>query len=256
MTGTVTDIIAARARTADQFTPMVLWSVAAHVIVVALVWALPESATRPAPQTVMTISLGGAPGPRSGGLTQMGGRPVQAPPPPEPARRPEPAPAPTPPKMALPDPRARARPTARPEQAPDDASSKTPTTGERPQEGSTRAETQVRGQGFGLSTAGGSGGPVQLDVTNFCCPEYIIEMISLVQRNWQQNVGIVGVTLMKFTIARDGSIQAVQVERPSGFVVLDNAADRALRLTAKLPALPAAFPNPTLTVHMEFEYQR
>jgi TonB family protein len=60
---------------------------------------------------------------------------------------------------------------------------------------------------------------------------------------------------VKFTIARNGTIQAPQVELPSGFVALDNAAVRALQL-ARVPALPAEFPNPTLTVHLRFDYQR
>jgi len=47
----------------------------------------------------------------------------------------------------------------------------------------------------------------------------------------------------------------VQVELPSGFYALDLAAQRALLLT-RLPELPAQFSNPTLTVHMRFEYSR
>jgi TonB family protein len=154
--------------------------------------------------------------------------------------------------MALPDPRARTRPQARPEQAPRDATSRTPTTGAEPAEGNARADTRVRGQGFGLSSGGGAGGPVQLDV-DFCCPEYIAQMTDLIYRNWQQNPGFSGVTLMKFVITRDGTLQGIQIEKPSGFVVLDNAADRAVRLTARLPPLPARFPNPTLTVHLQFD---
>jgi TonB family protein len=60
---------------------------------------------------------------------------------------------------------------------------------------------------------------------------------------------------MQFTITRGGTIERVQVERPSGFLALDLAAQRALLLT-RLPELPAQFPNPTLTVHMRFEYSR
>jgi TonB family protein len=60
---------------------------------------------------------------------------------------------------------------------------------------------------------------------------------------------------MKFTILRDGTIQAPQVERPSGFLALDNAAMRAVQLT-RLPPLPPDFDNSTLTVHVTFEYQR
>jgi len=126
---------------------------------------------------------------------------------------------------------------------------------EEPQAGVTRTETGARGQGFGLSTGGAGGSGVQLDVANFCCPEYIEQMVTLIQRNWQPNQGVRGSTVMKFTITRGGSIQDVMVERPSGFLALDLAAERAL-LTTRLPELPPPFPNPSLTVHITFEYQR
>ncbi|OFW17387.1 MAG: hypothetical protein A3H29_04150 [Acidobacteria bacterium RIFCSPLOWO2_02_FULL_67_21] len=95
---------------------------------------------------------------------------------------------------------------------------------------------------------------MQLDVSNFCCPEYIEQMVTLIQRNWQQNQGIRGSTVMKFTITRGGSIQGVMLERPSGFLALDLAAERALLIT-RLPELPPQFPNPTLTVNITFDYR-
>ena len=254
MSEAVTDIIVARSREVDRLPTMVVWSIAAHIVVTALIMFMPAQDTTPPPRTIMTISLGGAPGPRTGGMTQMGSRPVQAPPPEEPVRRAETAPAPTPPAMTLPDPKARTRQEiAKPKQAPPDATSKTATTGAQPNEGTAPSSTQVRGQGFGLSSAGGTGGPVTLDVQNFCCPEYIDRMVDLVRLNWNQNQRIVGVTGMKFTITRNGTLEAIQLEKSSGFAVLDDAAARALRNT-KLPMLPQKFPNPTLTVHMEFEY--
>ena len=205
----------------------------------------------------MTISLGGAPGPRTGGLTQAGGRTVQAPEPVEPVRRVETPPAAAPPPMALPNPRARTRPrTQRPETAPTDATARTPNTGRQPETGTSSTETRVRGQGFGLSSSGGTGGAVQLDVANFCCPEYIEQMVNAIHRNWAQNQGSVGTVMVKFRIQRNGVIDQVQVERPSGIVALDLAAQRALLVTKQLPPLPAAFPNQTLGVHMRFEYQR
>ena len=253
MNEAVTDIIVARSREDDRLSTMVAWSIAAHIVVTALIILMPAPDTTPPPRTIMTISLGGAPGPRTGGMTQMGSRPVQAPPPEEPVRRAETAPAPTPPAMTLPDPKARTRPeTAKPKQAPPDAASKTVTTGAQPNEGTAPSSTQVRGQGFGLSSAGGTGG-VTLDVADFCCPEYISQMIDIIRANWNQNQRIVGVTGMKFTITRNGTLEAIQLEKSSGFAVLDAAAERALRVT-KLPMLPQEFPNRTLTVHMEFEY--
>ena len=64
MSEAVTDVIVARSREVDRLPAMVFWSVVAHVGVVALALALP--APRPEPlRTVMTISLGGAVGPRT-----------------------------------------------------------------------------------------------------------------------------------------------------------------------------------------------
>lgn len=256
MNDTIDHLLIARHREPEGLRKMVAWSVAAHVGLVLFFLYMPDSwrgQVNEEPRTVMTISLGGAPGPRAGGMTPMGGRTVQAPPPPEPVRRAETPPAAKPPEMALPSPNVRPRP--RPERAPPDATGRTPTTGPEPQEGPARAETNARGQGFGLTTGGGGGTGVQLDVGNFCCPEYLEQMMALIQRNWQSKHGVGGVTTMKFTITRGGAIEQVLVERPSGFYALDLAAQRALLLT-RLPELPTQFTNPTLTVHMRFEYSR
>ena len=94
-----------------------------------------------------------------------------------------------------------------------------------------------------------------LDVSDFCCNEYIEQMVTMIRRSWDQNQGVVGSTTMQFTIQRNGTISSTQVERSSGFAVLDNSAMRALQLT-RLPPLPAAFDNPTLTVHLRFDYTR
>jgi TonB family protein len=257
MSDTVTDIIVARGASPERLGRMVAWSVGAHVMIVAAIAFAPEREVNEAPRTVMTISLGGAPGPRTGGLTQAGGRTVQAPEPVEPVRRVETPPAAAPPPMALPNPRARTRPRAeRPETAPSDAAARTPSTGPQPEKGTSSTETRVRGQGFGLSSSGGTGGAVQLDVANFCCPEYIEQMVNAIHRNWAQNQGNVGTVLVKFTIQRNGLIDQVQIERASGITALDLASQRALLVTKQLPPLPGAFPNPTLGVHMRFEYQR
>jgi TonB family protein len=155
--------------------------------------------------------------------------------------------------MALPTKNARqVKPQT--QEAPKEATARTPSTGQ-PQEGSTRVDTGAKGQGFGLTSGGGAGTSVQLDVANFCCPEYLSQMVTLIQRNWQSNQGIAGSVIMKFTITRAGTIESVQLERSSGFLAHELTAQRALLLT-RLPELPIQFPNPTLTIHMTFEYQR
>ena len=157
--------------------------------------------------------------------------------------------------MTLPDPRA--KPQARPKNAPKEAAAKTVSTGAEVQEGTAKAETRVRGQGFaGLSSAGGGGtAGVTVDAVDFCCPDYIITMNELVKQNWNQKQGITGLTTMTFTIRKDGRIEDIQIKKSSGFIALDNEARRALQI-ARLPPLPSRYPNPTLTVHLGFEYLR
>jgi TonB family protein len=251
MTEAVTDIIVARARQVDSLKPTVVWSVTAHVVVGVLVVVFAGRAVpEPAPN-VMTISLGGAPGPKTSGMTQAAGRTVQAEPPAERTRQTS-APQPKQPEMTLPDPRARNRPRPRAEQAPADATSRTPSTGEQPSEGPARS--QVRGQGFGLSSGGGPIGGVDVDVSDFCCPEYLERMVTQIQRNWQQNQGYSGATIVRFTIRRDGVIAGAEVMTPSGVYELDAAALRALAVTKQLPPLPAQYQ--TLGVRLTFQYRR
>jgi TonB family protein len=186
-------------------------------------------------------------------MTPLGARAVQAPEP-----QPKPAePAPPPPKAAVPNPPARPRPqTQQAKQAPPDSKARKPNTGAETVVGSARAETEVvRGQGFGLSTSGGTGGPVTLDVVNFCCPDYISQMSDLITRAWDNNQNVKGSTSVKFTIMRDGTIRSPEIEKSSSYLALDNAALRAIQLT-RLPPLPLLFPNDTLTVHLRFDYQR
>ena len=241
----VTDVIVARRQRPEPFRKMLVWSLAAHACVLGFLilgpmdWRL---AADEVPRTVITISLAGAPGPRAGGLTPMGGRAVTTPPP-EAVPRAMPPPPPKPVERIVPTETPR-RPRAAP-----------PPPKEEPQTGVTRTDTGTRGQGFGLATGGSGGSGVQLDVADFCCPEYIEQMVTLIQRSWQAGQGVRGTTIMRFTITRGGSIEGVMIERPSGFLALDLAAERSL-LTTRLPELPPRFPNPSLTVHLTFEYQR
>src|SRR5258706_9583058 len=128
--GTVTDIIVARAQVSERVNSMVPWSIAAHMALLAFMILMPASwrgAMDEGPGTVMTVSLGGAPGPRNGGLTTMGGRRVQAPAP-EQAKKVETPPAAKTPEMALPTKNARqVKPQTR--EGPKEATARTPSTG-------------------------------------------------------------------------------------------------------------------------------
>jgi len=213
------------------------------------------------PRSVMTISLGGGNGgPENGGMTSIGARPVQAVTPPEEVKRPEPVrpPAARTPAMTLPKPGAAPTKTAAPvvKEAPDAARGRTPTRGEVTSAGSAIAETGARGQGFGLSTGGGLGSGSRLDVADFCCPDYLMLMVEKIRSNWNARAGNVGEVMVTFTIDRDGRIGGVAQETSSGNAVLDLNAMKALVTTRQLPPLPSAFPNPSLTVHLNFQYTR
>jgi len=259
----VSDVLRDRMQTPAGMRRMLTVSVAVHLALTAMLFLAPGGLLKRAadpPRTVMTISLSGSgEGPENGGMTRAGGIPVQTQTPPVTAK-PEPlrAPAAKTPEMTVPLPNTKPvkvapAPTVR--QAPDDARGRTPTRGAQTAPGSTVADTGIRGQGFGLSTGGGAGSGSSLDVADFCCPEYIAIMVTRIRSAWSQNQGATGTALVKFTIQRDGSLTNVELERSSGTTPLDLAAMRAVLTTKTLPPLPEAFPNPTLPVHLNFEYK-
>jgi periplasmic protein TonB len=215
--------------------------------------------TRP----VMTISLSGSAGPENGGMTALGTRPVQEVTPPEEAPKREAIrpPAAKTPEMTVPLPNAKpTKPSKTPaavvKEAPDEARGRTPTKGAQTSTGTAVSDTGVRGQGFGLSTGGGAGTGSSLEITgDFCCPEYLSTMIARIRSAWNQNQGASGTSLIRFTINRDGSITNATIFKPSGSVTLDIAALQAVVATRALQPLPNAFPNPTLTIRLSFEYQ-
>ena len=212
------------------------------------------------PDVVMAIRLGGPEGPGEGGQTALGGRPIQEILTLEEARRPQwiQPPTPTPPQMTIPVPDARRRPEPETpvETVPDEARGRTPTRGPELLEGSTMADTGVEGIGIGLSGGGLGGNDADLDLANFCCPDYLSTMLQLIRRQWDSNQQVPGVSVVRFTIERDGGVGAVAVDRSSGFLALDMSAQRAILMTSQLPPLPGAFTEPSLTVRLTFEYQR
>ncbi|NOT27461.1 MAG: hypothetical protein HOP16_15330, partial [Acidobacteria bacterium] len=129
----VADVIAARQRRTEPFGSMLAWSTAVHVGLVAFVLFGPGWQLSVEPETtVMTISLAGAPGPRAGGMSPMGGRAIPAPEP-EAPRRALPPPPPKPAERVVATENARRRPQAQ------------PAAQEEPQQGVTRTETSARG---------------------------------------------------------------------------------------------------------------
>ena len=99
----VSDILIERARDGEGISRMVAVSVAAHVVLLALMFVMPSGWLAPASEpdsAPMMISLGGSPGPETGGRQQESGRSVQRVAESEARPREEPPPAAKPPEMA------------------------------------------------------------------------------------------------------------------------------------------------------------
>jgi len=259
---TVSDVLRDRMQEPGGLDRTTALSTLIHVALLGAVVFLPGRwvGTAPdEPRAVMTITLGGGtPGPESGGLTPMAARPVQQVTPPNAPREAERAPAAKAPEMTIPEKNAKPLKSASSSvaQAPDQARGRTPTRGAETSDGNAIAATGVRGQGFGLSTGGGAGVGAMLDVANFCCPEYLVLMVQKIRSNWNSQAETPGEVGVRFVIERTGIIAEPSVERSSGVFALDQNALRALVGTRQLPALPDAYPNPTLTVHVTFQYTK
>jgi TonB family protein len=237
---------------------MLTASIVLHLSLVIALGVVPrEWRTRPVRQDApMIISLGGPSGTNTGGMTPIGGRPIQEVAPPAPRPQPVAPPAAKPPEMVLPQQKApKASATPAPKTIPD-ARGRTPTRGAEVRPGTAVAETGAQGANFGLQAGGGSGTGGYLDVGNFCCPEYLETMRQLIQQNWNSQQAVAGRVQMKFTIRRDGKLVEIEQEQSSGYFALDAAAQRALLTLRALPPLPSAFTEDHLTVHLVFQYER
>jgi protein TonB len=260
MEAVVSDILQSRKHEPGGLTRTALLSLGAHAAALALLALAPALIPVPQqqPRVVMNISLGGSPGPRTGGLQMLGGRRIDAAPQsdaPQVARTALPSPA-APPKMTLPDPRQKVRTPPKTAVVSKDPKGTTAGRGAEAQAGTTRVETGAKGQGFGLSSGGGGGGNSSLSVGDFCCPEYLTDMLNRIHRNWNQQQRATGVVFIRYTIERSGQLTDITVATSSGNATLDLASHRALVNTRMLAPLPAAFPEPRLTVNLEFRYER
>jgi len=256
----VSSILTDRAREAGDITAaVVLVSFVGHGLLIALLVLMPADWRQHVDTDVtpMMITLGGASGPESGGLTPIPGRAVQEVAPPQARPAPQAPPAPKAPEMVLPELKAKPAAKAPPKRVDkplEKSTSRKPTTGAQVKPGGSAVDTGGAPIPFGgLSSGGGPGGGVFTDYANFCCPAYLIQMSTFIQRNWDTNQGAAGKVQMKFTIRRDGVIEDIQIEKPSNIAMLDLASQRALVKTRRLPPLPREFTENKLTVHLIFE---
>ena len=256
---TVTDILAARSREADGLSRMVMYSLFAHVVLIAVLALVPSGwlgTEEPAERLAMSISLSGSPGPDTGGRNQIAGRAVQEVG--EEVKQPfATAPAPKAPEMVIPTPKPTPSPKTKVEKPAPPSATRKPTRGTEVRPGE-RVDTGGAAIPFGgLSSSGGKGLNAQtFGLDDFCCPEYLETMVQLIRRNWNQNQGASGSVVVKFVIRRDGALTQVEVIKPSNNVLLDLESRRAVLQTGRVPPIPPQYTGQNLTIHLIFEYQR
>lgn len=256
----VTEILLERSERADKITRAVIASLVAHAAIVTVVTLLPRQWAAPRDNApVMTISLGGAPGPKQG-ANPITAKQVQEAVPETVKPKNDAPPALVKPEMiepvkaARPDPKTPAKPEPKKEVA--QLHGAKPTQGTEVKVGTAKVETHGSAIPFGgLATGGGGAGQAYTDYANFCCPEYISSVTDQIRRNWNSKQQQDGTSAIKFTIRRDGTITDVIVEQGAN-QILNLASQRAVITTQRVAPLPAAFTPETLILHVVFQYQR
>jgi outer membrane biosynthesis protein TonB len=253
----VTATMTMRAPVPPGLRKMITASLLVHLsAIVGMVLVPREWLTRreAAPQ-MMSVSLGSS-GERTGGLNAAGAQQVEevAPPP----KRPVPLPTVQPkPETAIAVPKTPPKPT--PQRQTETAAAvitpRPPVTAPQPTAGTARTYTPTTAQGTGLSMGGGAGGAVASFPADFCCPQYIEELLRRIGTNWRKSQQEQGTTTIKFVINRDGSFSRPEIEQSSGSVLLDVTSKDAFN-GLRLDPLPKQFTEDKLTIHLKFPYVR
>ena len=237
-----------------------LVSLAAHLVVGGLAFALPMLLPREPPLRVMpgfVVSL-----PRGGGGSPAAAPPASGPPAAEPAPAPTVAPPPPPqvlkPPTAQPKPRALPLPDAprtakRPLEPPPVPGSRT-APGAKP---AAPAAAAPGGRGTGSATPGlefappGPGVPYGTDSGG---DWYLAGVIQKIWMQWNQQIraGYTQTAGVTFTIMPDGSVTGVRVTQPSGSTLFDMAAQRAVLNAAPFGPLPREYGQTPRTIQALF----
>ncbi len=105
---------------------------------------------------------------------------------------------------------------------------------------------------------GGIGAGGMLNGKPFPDPYYLLSIQTKINGNWSPPANISGKgpknLVVFFTINRNGKVSDIQVERPSGSVVLDQSSLRAVQLSNPLPPIPPVVKDDILRIHFTFTY--
>jgi protein TonB len=241
-----------------------LVSLAAHLVVGGLAFAVPMLLPREPPLKVadgFAVVL-----PRGGGGSPAAGPPAAAPVQPAPQPKPAPTVAPPPPPQVLKPPTTPPKPRALP--LPDSRRTVRRPLEPPPVPGARSAPSTAKsvppaagmpgGRGTGASTLGlefGPAGPGVPNGTDAGGDWYMAGVIQKIWMQWNQQIRAgytqtVGVT---FTIMPDGSVTGVRVTQPSGSTLFDMAAQRSILNAAPFGPLPRDYGQTPRTIQALFK---
>ena len=89
---------------------------------------------------------------------------------------------------------------------------------------------------------------------NFPFVWYLQNVQNTITGNWNRLSNVQGRVQVYFRIRRDGSLEGIRVEIPSGNAALDQGALLAVKRSDPLPRLPDGFEGRSLGVRFWFSY--
>lgn len=100
----------------------------------------------------------------------------------------------------------------------------------------------------------GEAGTLKLQQTGFDYDFYLALIQSKIERNFRPPPGVRGeiMATIGFVILRDGTVSAITMVQSSNNLLIDQAAERAVRAAGKFPPLPAQYEQGQLGINFEF----
>jgi protein TonB len=98
----------------------------------------------------------------------------------------------------------------------------------------------------------GEGVTLKLNNPGFEYDFYLGLVQSKIEQNFRPPPGKTGMAVVTFVIKKTGEIMDVRLVQPSGNLLIDQAAQRAVRAAGRFPPLPAQYGSDQLAINIEF----
>ncbi len=244
MPSTLDQILALRRQrvTGQQRARYAAFSIATHLLVIAVMWFVPDLFAKP-PEPFEAVSVFVVP-PAALGIEEPPPTPTPEvePPPPEP-----PPPAPPPPEPPPPDVPVLVEEEKKAERKPEKKPRATPPPPP------PAAPPKRKGSPFGKSLGASSNkATIGVEDPNFTYGYYLNQVVGQISQNWSRPpVGSeIKQALFHFRIERNGTIMDLRLVESSKSDSFDQTAERAIEASSPLPPLPKSYKKSSLGINL------